>query len=185
MPKYWIWLKNLSGSMSSITFSLFLLTLCQESCEEKRSCTAVNWKYEGNHECILRACSLPVLPPKNSLPKWKAFYITTPTTSTYTTTTATTITRTTTTFLGDRSNFDHNISFPSEWISTTNVFSNTECPNIGSGAKGSVEACQVLLFICFLVHAKSLLVPLKNSMFVLILGVLQAERRLHSCQLEV
>ena len=69
---------------------LWLFSL-QKSCEETESCTAINWKYKGNHECILRACSLPVVPPMETLPMWKAYYLTTPTT---TTTTATPITTT-------------------------------------------------------------------------------------------
>ena len=68
----------------------------QESCKETSSCTAVNWKYEGNHECILRACFLPIVPPKNPLNNWKAYYQTTPTTTT-TSTTFTSATTTTTT----------------------------------------------------------------------------------------
>ena len=40
------------------------------------------------------------------------------------------------------------ILFPSEWISAENVFSDTECPTIGSGSKVSVAACQVLGFHC-------------------------------------
>ena len=66
----------------------FLKYICQESCEEKSRCTAINWKYEGTHECILRACSLPVVPPTKPLSKWKAYYVSTSTTTTTTTTTS-------------------------------------------------------------------------------------------------
>ena len=70
-----------------------MLSFClQDSCQKTNGCTAVNWKHEGNHECILRACSLPVVPPIKSLSKWKAFYVTTPTTTTTTTTTTATTT---------------------------------------------------------------------------------------------
>ena len=98
--------KNLSGDLPSILSKLPLncnFFSLQKSCEETGSCTAINWKYEGNHECILRACSLPVVPPMNPLPKWKAYYVTTPTTTTTTiiytatTTTTTMFTATTTT----------------------------------------------------------------------------------------
>ena len=89
-----------SGSRTSVEtcqvffqnpFNLWLSSL-QKSCEDKSDCTAVNWKYEGNHECILRACSLPVVPPKNPHHKWKAYYQTTPTTTTTTTTFSSTTT---------------------------------------------------------------------------------------------
>ena len=54
----------------------------------------MNWKHEANHECILRACSLPVVLPKNSLHMWKAYYLTTLTTATTTTPFTTTTTTT-------------------------------------------------------------------------------------------
>ena len=70
------------------------------------------------------------------------------TTKTTTSTSTTTITTTTTTFVWDGSHFHHNIRFPSEWISTENVFSDRECPNVGSGSSRSVLAFQVpLLYV--------------------------------------
>ena len=92
MPIYRKRLKNRIGDLPSNQNPFYTMTFSlQKSCEETESCTAINWKYEGNHECILRACSLPVVPPMETLPMWKAYYLTTPTT---TTTTATPITTT-------------------------------------------------------------------------------------------
>ena len=96
-----------SGSTSSVeacqVFYLigdfFFLHIFQDSCAKRSGCAAVNWKYEGNHLCILRACSLPVVPPKNSLHKWNGYYITTPTTTT-TTSSSTTTTITTASLIG-------------------------------------------------------------------------------------
>ena len=68
----------------------------QDSCEERDRCTAVNWKDEGKAECILRACSLPVLPPMKPYPEWKAYYLASPTTTTTQTTSISTTTTTTT-----------------------------------------------------------------------------------------
>ena len=75
----------------SISFrDLFFSYILQDSCQKTSGCTALNWKYEGDHVCILRACSLPVDPPKHPLPKWKAFYVTFPKTTATTTISTTT-----------------------------------------------------------------------------------------------
>ena len=88
-----------------VKYQLFIAALLelffQESCEETGSCTAVNWKHGGNHECILRACSLPVVPPATPYQGWMSYYVihsnTTATTTTASTTTATITTSTPTT----------------------------------------------------------------------------------------
>ena len=70
--------------------------LCsQESCKIKVGCTAVNWKHRGQSDCILRGCSLPVVPPRNPYQDWMCYYVIDP--RTFTTTTAATTTSTTTT----------------------------------------------------------------------------------------
>ena len=77
---------------------LFFQYIFQDSCQKTIACSAVNWKYSGNYVCILRACSLPVVPPMMSLPMWKAYYVAAPTTTT-TITTTTTSTTTSSTFI--------------------------------------------------------------------------------------
>ena len=63
--------------------------------------------------------------------------------------------------------------FPPEWVSSENVFFNTECPNVGSGPADSLEACQVHLE-CFYSFFRTCLS-----------GILQDQGRVHSYQLEV
>ena len=110
MPKHRERINNLSGGLPSIsssweTFSFH--TFCQDSCEKKNGCTAVNWKHEGYHACILRACSLPVVAPKKSIHMWKAFYLRTQTTTTTTTPFTTTTTTTASSIQGSYHNFLH------------------------------------------------------------------------------
>ena len=57
-------------------FNQHILNLCHGSCEEKKR--LYNWTYE----CIMRACSLPAVPPLKKLHNWKAYCVTTPTTTT-------------------------------------------------------------------------------------------------------
>ena len=114
MPKHRKWINKLSGGLPSIsssweTFSFH--TFCQDSCEKKNGCTAVNWKHEGYHACILRACSLPVVAPKNSIHMWKAYYLRTQTTTTTTTPFTTTTTTTASSIQGSYHHFLHMAHF--------------------------------------------------------------------------